>query len=122
MPQAAAAGVNLTGSNWVWAVSLITLLVTVLVARYAKGLISQLPLLFGVAAGLIASVIACAATGDWSLFRGISDEALASPFRLGSIFAVPAFSLPEGLVGGGAGHHANRHRDHPRVHGAYLPA
>lgn len=95
MPQAAAAGVNITGSNWVWAVSLITLLVTVLIARYAKGLISQLPLLFGVAAGLIASVIACAATGDWSFFRSISDDALASPFRLGSIFAVPAFSLPK---------------------------
>ncbi len=88
-------GVNITGSNWVWAVSLITLLVTVLIARYAKGLISQLPLLFGVAAGLIASVIACAATGDWSFFRSISDDALASPFRLGSIFAVPAFSLPK---------------------------
>lgn len=92
MPQAAE---GITGSNWVWAVSLITLLVTVLVARYAKGLISQLPLLFGVAAGLIASVIACAATGDWTLFRGISDEALASPFKLGNIFAVPAFSFPK---------------------------
>lgn len=92
MPQAAE---GITGSNWVWAVSLVTLLVTVLVARYAKGLISQLPLLFGVAAGLIASVIACAATGDWSLFRGISDEALASPFKIGNIFAVPAFSFPK---------------------------
>lgn len=92
MPQAAATGI--TGSNWVWAVSLVTLLVTVLVARYAKGLVSQLPLLLGAASGLAAAALACIITNDWTMFRSIPTESLASAFSVGP-FALPAFSFPK---------------------------
>ena len=91
MPKAAE---GITGTNWVWAVSLVTLLVTVLVARYAKGLLSQLPLLIGAIAGVLAAVIACAVTGDWTLFRSIDKSAL-NPLATFGPFAIPAFSLPK---------------------------
>ena len=91
MPQAAVTGI--TGSDWVWAVSLVTLLVTVLVARYARGLVSQLPLLLGAAAGIATAAAVCLIADDWSMFRSIPTEALASPFSAGP-FALPAFSLP----------------------------
>ena len=99
MPQAAAAGVNITGSNWVWAVSLITLLVTVLIARYAKGLISQLPLLFGVAAGLIASVIACAATLMYQAFQLIpkTGKSIIPVLKIPMSYIYAA--LPVGMAG-----------------------
>ena len=91
MPKAAE---GITGTNWVWAVSLVTLLVTVLVARYAKGLLSQLPLLIGAVGGVLMAVIACALTGDWTLFRSIDTTAL-NPLATFGPFAVPAFSLPK---------------------------
>lgn len=92
MPQAAST--SITGSGWVWAVSLVTLIVTVLVARYAKGLVSQLPLLIGAIAGVLTAVIACAVTGDWTMFRSIDTSAL-NPLASFGPFAIPAFSLPK---------------------------
>lgn len=77
-------------------VALITLLSTVLYARYLKGLLGQLPLLLGALTG-------CAAAGllywlgDVNLFRAVPKEALeASVWKLGdgSLFALPAFTLP----------------------------
>ncbi len=84
-------------SNWWVAVSMVTLLSTVIYSRYLKGLLGQLPLLLGAATG-------CAAAGlillfaDVNLFRSVPAAALdASLWKLGdgSIFAVPAFSFPK---------------------------
>ncbi|MDD4797036.1 MAG: solute carrier family 23 protein, partial [Eubacteriales bacterium] len=41
------------GSNWVWGVSLATLLSTILFSRYLKGFLGQLPLLLGAAVGCV---------------------------------------------------------------------
>ena len=77
-------------------VGLVTLLSTCIYARYLKGLLGQLPLLLGVVTGcLVAFLIKI---GGIDLFRSMPAEALAaSSFKLGdgSIFALPAFTLPK---------------------------
>ena len=96
-PVAEAAGV--AGSSWVWVVSLVTLLSTILFTRYLKGFLGQLPLLLGAAVGcLSAAFLYWIGGSDFSLFRSLPPEALAaSSWKLGngSIFALPAFSLPK---------------------------
>ena len=78
-------------------VGLVTLVSTCIYARYLKGLLAQLPLLLGVATGcLVAALIYF--IGDINLFRAMPAEALAaSTWKLGdgSIFALPAFTLPK---------------------------
>lgn len=82
--------------NWWIVVSMVTLLSTILYSRYLKGFLGQLPLLLGAltgcaAAGLIYLI------GDVNLFRAMPEAAMeASLWKLGdgSIFAVPAFSMP----------------------------
>ena len=79
------------------AVALVTLLSTILYARYLKGFLGQLPLLLGVITGSVVAGIIYA-TGAANLFRAVPAAALdASLWKLGdgSIFAVPAFSLPK---------------------------
>ena len=77
-------------------VALVTLLSTILYARYLKGFLGQLPLLLGVLTGsVVAGIFFAAGT---NLFREVPAAALdASLWKLGdgSIFAVPAFSLPK---------------------------
>lgn len=82
--------------HWWVVVSMVTLLSTILYSRYLKGFLGQLPLLLGAltgcaAAGLIYLI------GDVNLFRAMPEGAMeASLWKLGdgSVFAVPAFSLP----------------------------
>lgn len=87
------------GSGWVWIVSLVTLLSTVIYSRYLKGFLGQLPLLLGAATGCLAAAILYWVGGaDYNLFRSLPAEALAaSAWKLGEggIFALPAFSLPK---------------------------
>ncbi len=82
----------------VWTiVALITLLSTILYSKYLKGFLGQLPLLLGVLTGCLVAGIAYAADLA-NLFREVPAAALeASIWKLGdgSIFAVPAFSLPK---------------------------
>ena len=79
---------------WV-AVSLVTLLATILYSRYLKGFLGQLPLLLGAATGCVFAALIYAVGGaDMNLFRAIPDEALNSLWSAGP-FAVPAFSLPK---------------------------
>jgi uracil permease len=86
------------GSGWVWAVSLVTLLSTVFFSKYLKGFLGQLPLLLGAAVGcLFAGILYWVGGPEFSLFRSLPPEALAaSAWKLGSgsIFALPAFSMP----------------------------
>ncbi len=80
-------------------VALVTLLATVLYARYLKGLLGQLPLLLGALTGCAVAAIIYFVTGaDTNLFRQVPAAALeASVWKLGdgSIFALPAFTLPK---------------------------
>ena len=89
---------DVTSESVVWViVALVTLISTILYSKYLKGFLGQLPLLLGVLTGCAVAGIAYAA-GWANLFRAMPDAALeASIWRLGdgSIFAVPAFSLPK---------------------------
>ena len=99
-PKAIAEGAAATvaNSSWVWAVSLVTLLSTILFSRYLKGFLGQLPLLLGAGVGcLFAAILYWVGGPEMSLFRSLPAEALAaSAWKLGdgSIFALPAFTLP----------------------------
>ncbi|HBP37955.1 MAG TPA: xanthine permease [Clostridiales bacterium] len=93
-PNSAATGV--AASGWVWAVSLITLISTILFSRYLKGFLGQLPLLLGAAVGCAAAGVIYAAGGtDFNLFRSIPAEAISSSLWTLGPFAVPAFTLPK---------------------------
>ena len=86
----------------VWLVSLSTLLATILFSRYLKGFLGQLPLLLGAALGCaVAAIIYFAGgrTDGMNLFDQMTVDSLvsASVWKAGngSIFALPAFSLPK---------------------------
>ncbi len=92
----AAAEVSAETVAWT-VVALVTLLSTIVYARYLKGFLGQLPLLLGVLTGSVVAGILYAA-GVANLFRAVPAAALdASLWKLGdgSIFAVPAFSFPK---------------------------
>ena len=94
-PSMAAAG-TVGGSSWVWVVSLVTLLSTILFSRYLKGFLGQLPLLLGAAVGCAAAgLIMLFGGSEMSLFRAIPKEALDASIWSSGIFAVPAFTLPK---------------------------
>lgn len=83
--------------SWWIVVSLVTLLSTVLYARYLKGLLGQLPLLLGALTGCAAAALVYF-IGDMNLFRSVPEAALASSiWKLGdgAIFALPAITLPK---------------------------
>ena len=98
LSDAIPASTELTPETVGWtAVALVTLLSTILYARYLKGFAGQLPLLLGVVTGSAVAGILYA-TGYVNLFRAVPAAALdASIWKLGdgSIFAVPAFSFPK---------------------------
>lgn len=85
-------------SQIVWIISLTTFFVTVLASRYLKGFLGQLPLLLGAASGVLVAYILSQINSDWNFFRSLPPEALAASswkWGDGSIFALPAFSLPK---------------------------
>jgi uracil permease len=89
-------------SQAIWFISIATFLSTVLFARYLKGFLGQLPLLLGAAVGCLVGLVLylidkqTGAIGG--TFRTLPPEALAaSSWKLGngSLFALPAFTLPK---------------------------
>jgi uracil permease len=95
-PKALADGATATvfNSDWVWAISLVTLLSTILYSRYLKGFLGQLPLLLGAATGCIAAALLYRIGGaDYNIFRGINSGAIESIYSIGP-FAIPKLSLP----------------------------
>ncbi len=90
-PAQGVAGV--TGSDWVWLVSLVTLVATILFSVYLKGVWGQLPLLFGPIVGCVTAAIVLAVTGE-SLFRTLPDAAVASTALIPGVLTVPHFTLP----------------------------
>jgi uracil permease len=90
-PAKVAEGATATvvNSNWVWVVSLATLLSTILFSRYLKGFLGQLPLLLGAIVGcIVAGLIYLIGGSDMNMFQQI--ESLPD-----SIFAVPQFTFPK---------------------------
>lgn len=89
--------VNGNMANVAWlTVALVTLISTCLYAKYLKGILGQLPLLLGVLTGCLTAVLFL--VFGVNLFRSMPAEALAaSTWKLGdgSIFALPAFTLPK---------------------------
>ena len=114
-----------TSTNVWWTViALVTLVSTIIYSKYLKGFLGQLPLLLGALTGCVVAGIAFA-FGWADLFRAMPPAALeASAWKLGdgSIFAVPAFSLPEGILDSGRGNHAHCHCYHSGVHGTHVSA
>ena len=89
---------SVLNSDWVWVVSLATLLSTILFSRYLKGFLGQLPLLLGAAVGcIVAGALALIGGADLNLFRSIPAEALTSSIwtSANGIVAVPAFTFPK---------------------------
>lgn len=93
-PNLAAGGA--LGSSWVWVVSLITLLSTIIYSRYLKGFLGQLPLLLGALTGCLAAGILYY-TGDVNLFRSMPEAAMNAALwsSAHNIISIPAFSLPK---------------------------
>jgi uracil permease len=91
------AGVGISSFEICWTVvSLVTLISTILYSKYLKGLLGQLPLLLGALTGCAVAGVMLLSGVD--LFRGMPAAALsASLWKLGdgSIFAVPALTLPK---------------------------
>ena len=83
------------GSNWVWIISLITLLSTILYSRYLKGIWGQLPLLLGAVTGCVFSGLLYY-IGDINIFREMPEAARNASLWTSThgIIAIPAFSLP----------------------------
>ncbi len=96
-PKALAEGAvaSVANSDWVWVISLATLLSTILFSRYLKGFLSQLPLLLGAAVGcLVAALLYAFGGADMNLFRAIPKEALDASLWTAGPIAIPAFTFP----------------------------
>ena len=75
-------------SNMAWIISLVTLLATILLSVYLKGVLGQLPLLLGPIIGCITAFIIQLATGI-NLFKILPKAANTG------IFALPIFTFPK---------------------------
>jgi len=84
---------DITGTNWVWVVSLITLLATVFASVYLKGIWGQLPLLIGPAIGCLAAFVVYLITGE-SLFRSLPEGAASGFVLIPGLLSVPHITLP----------------------------
>lgn len=90
-PVAGATGI--TGTNWVWVVSLVTLVATILFSVYLKGFLGQIPLLLGPIVGCITAGIVLLITKE-SMFRALPEAAFAGAQIIPGVLAVPHFTLP----------------------------
>ncbi|HWQ05860.1 MAG TPA: solute carrier family 23 protein [Feifaniaceae bacterium] len=85
--------VGITGTNWVWVISLITLVATILFSVYLKGFLGQIPLLLGPIVGCIAAAIVYLITKQ-SMFRALPEAAFAGTQIINGVIAIPHFTLP----------------------------
>jgi uracil permease len=84
---------GITGSDWVWVVSLITLLATIFASVYLKGIWGQLPLLIGPAIGCLAAFAVYLITGE-SMFRTLPEGATSGLTLIPGLLSVPHITLP----------------------------
>src|SRR5690554_1676769 len=74
-------------TQWVWVVSLVTLFSTIFFSVYIrKGVLSQIPILLGLACGYITAIVAQNLTGIQFISFGVVS---------GNLFQVPHFTLPK---------------------------
>jgi len=90
-PVAGAEGI--AGTGWVWIVSLVTLVATILFSVYLKGFLGQIPLLLGPIVGCITAGIVLLITKE-SMFRALPEAAFAGAQIIPGVLAVPHFTLP----------------------------
>lgn len=74
--------------NMAWIISLVTLISTILFSVYLKGMLGQLPLLFGPLLGCLTAFIISQVTGI-NLFKVLPESSNSG------IFALPTFTLPK---------------------------
>ncbi len=86
--------VGVTGTDWVWLISLVTLVATILFSVYLKGVWGQLPLLFGPLVGCATAAIVMVVTKDASIFRTLPDAAATGAAVIPGVLTVPHFTLP----------------------------
>ena len=87
---------GVTGSGWAWAISLTTLISTILYSKYLKGILGQLPLLLGALTGCAFAGILYYFGGDsYNMFQSMPQAALDASLWTAGPIAVPAFSLPK---------------------------
>lgn len=90
-PAVGAEGIG--GTGWVWVVSLVTLVATILFSVYLKGFLGQIPLLLGPIVGCITAGIVFLITKE-SMFRALPEAAMAGVQIIPGVLAVPHFTLP----------------------------
>jgi uracil permease len=90
-PAVGAEGIG--GTGWVWIVSLVTLVATILFSVYLKGFLGQIPLLLGPIVGCITAGIVLLITKE-SMFRDLPAAAMAGAQIIPGVLAVPHFTLP----------------------------
>ena len=88
-----AGATDITGTNWVWIVSLITLIATILFSVYMKGFLGQIPLLLGPIVGCVAAGLVLLITKQ-SMFRVLPAAAFAGTQIIDGVLAIPHFTLP----------------------------
>ena len=80
-------------SDWVWVVSLVTLLATIFFSVYLKGVWGQIPLLLGPLVGCIVAAILFFAA-DVNLFRVLPDMSGSGIELIPGVLKLPHFTLP----------------------------
>ncbi|MEG1523811.1 MAG: solute carrier family 23 protein [Clostridia bacterium] len=89
----AAGGTGITATNFVWVVSLVTLLATILFSVYLKGVWGQIPLLLGPIAGCLVAGGILLFT-DQSMFRALPPAAYSGTPLIPGFLSLPHFTLP----------------------------
>jgi len=87
-------GTGITATGWVWLVSLVTLLATILFSVYLKGIWGQLPLLLGPLVGCAVAAILLLATGE-SMFRTLPEAANSGFSIIPGVLTLPHITLPK---------------------------
>ncbi len=80
-------------TDWVWVVSLVTLLATIFFSVYLKGVWGQIPLLLGPLVGCIVAAILYFAA-DVNLFRVLPDMSGSGIEVIPGVLKLPHFTLP----------------------------
>ncbi len=86
-------GTGITASDWVWLVSLVTLVATILFSVYLKGVWGQLPLLLGPIVGCAVAAILLLVTGE-SMFRTLPEAAGTGVSVIPGVLTLPHITLP----------------------------
>ncbi|MGI5919738.1 MAG: uracil-xanthine permease family protein [Christensenellales bacterium] len=85
---------GIVATDWVWLVSLVTLLATILFSVYLKGIWGQLPLLLGPVVGCIVAGLLLLVTGE-SMFRTLPEAANSGFSIIPGVLTLPHITLPK---------------------------